>query len=210
MSTWAVVVAGGNGSRFGSPKQFAELAGRPVVAWSLDTARRACQGVVVVVPPGHDRAWDADRTVTGGTTRSDSVRAGLEVVPADVSVIVVHDAARPLAPLELWHAVIAAVSDGADAAVPAVPVTDTVKVLDPDGRLITLDRSHLVAVQTPQAFRAGMLRQVHVAGGDYTDDAALVEAAGGRVQLVDGPAENLKLTNPLDLIMAQALMVARR
>jgi 2-C-methyl-D-erythritol 4-phosphate cytidylyltransferase len=210
MSTWAVVVAGGRGSRFGAPKQFLDLAGRPIVSWSLDAARRACEGVVLVVPSGHDREWDADRIVVGGATRSASVRAGLEAVPLEAAVIVVHDAARPLARLELWHSVIDAVASGADAAIPATPVTDTVKVVGPDGQLSTLDRSILVTVQTPQAFRAEVLRKAHSGGDESTDDAALVEAAGGVVVLVDGPVDNIKVTTPSDLIAAEALMEVQR
>jgi 2-C-methyl-D-erythritol 4-phosphate cytidylyltransferase len=204
------VVAGGGGTRFGAAKQFADLAGRPVLAWSLETARLACDAVVLVLPSGHAGSWEADRTVIGGATRAESVRAGLAEVPPEAEIIVVHDAARPLARTELWQAVIDAVAAGADAAIPAAPVTDTVKEVGPDGRLVTLDRSRLVAVQTPQAFRAGILRDVHSAGGDATDDAALVERAGGRVVLVDGPPDNVKVTSPPDLIVAAALVGARR
>lgn len=200
-----MVVAGGTGTRFGGPKQFALLCGRPVVEWSLDTARQACTGVVLVLPPGTPGTFDADAVATGGATRSESVRAGLEAVPAAAEVIAVHDAARPLAPIGLWRAVIAAVAAGADAAIPAAAVTDTVKEVGDDGRLVTLDRSRLVAVQTPQAFRAEALRRVHLRRGDATDDAALVEAAGGRVVTVPGPPENLKLTNASDLVVAAAL-----
>lgn len=206
VEAWAVVVAGGTGSRFGAAKQFAELAGRPLVAWSLDTARQSCQGVVLVVPAGTPAgAWDVDAVVTGGATRTESVRAGLAAVPATAEIIAVHDAARPLARPELWAAVLDAIRAGADGAIPAAPVTDTVKEVDVDGRLVTLDRSRLVAVQTPQAFRASVLRRAHMAGADATDDAALVEAAGGRMVLVDGPADNLKITSPSDLIVAAAL-----
>jgi 2-C-methyl-D-erythritol 4-phosphate cytidylyltransferase len=208
--TWAVVVAGGNGVRFGAPKQFADLAGRPVLQWSLETARQACDGVVVVLPPQHEKGWSADLAVVGGATRSASVRAGLDAVPVDAEIIVVHDAARPLARTELWKSVIAAVVEGADAAIPAAPVTDTVKEVGPDGSLSTLDRSRLVTVQTPQAFRADVLRRAHQAGGDSTDDAALVEALGGRVDLVEGPPDNLKLTSPADLIVAAALIESGR
>jgi 2-C-methyl-D-erythritol 4-phosphate cytidylyltransferase len=210
VEAWAVVVAGGTGSRFGGPKQFADLAGRPLVSWSLATARQACAGVVLVVPAegppgGPARSWDADRVVPGGGTRSQSVRAGLTAVPATAEIVAVHDAARPLARLELWQAVLDAVAAGADGAIPAAPVTDTVKEVGPGGRLVTLDRSRLVAVQTPQAFRAEVLRRAHLAGLDASDDAALVEAAGGRVVLVDGPADNLKVTSPMDLVVVAAL-----
>jgi 2-C-methyl-D-erythritol 4-phosphate cytidylyltransferase len=207
MTAWAIVVAGGSGSRFGAMKQFADLGGRPLVAWSLEAARQACAGVVLVVPPAASAgAWDADRLVTGGATRSQSVRAGLAAVPEDVEIIAVHDAARPLARPALWRAVLHAVAAGADGAIPALPVVDTVKEVGPDGHLFTLDRSRLVAVQTPQAFRAELLRRAHRDGSDATDDAALVEVAGGQVVLVDGQPENLKVTTPLDLILVAALV----
>lgn len=206
MEAWAVVVAGGTGSRFGGPKQFADLRGRPLAAWSLATARQACDGVVLVVPADATVGpWDADVVVAGGSTRSQSVRAGLAAVPDSAEVVAVHDAARPLARLSLWKAVLDAVLAGADGAIPAAPVTDTVKEVGAGGRLVTLDRTRLVAVQTPQAFRAGVLRQAHLSGADASDDAALVEAAGGRVVLVDGPPDNLKVTSPLDLVVVAAL-----
>jgi 2-C-methyl-D-erythritol 4-phosphate cytidylyltransferase len=202
---WAIIVAGGRGSRFGSPKQFADLGGRPVVAWSLETARRACDGVVLVVPAGaRTGPWDADVVVPGGATRSQSVRAGLAAVPENAEVIAVHDAARPLARPALWAAVLDAVAGGADGAIPAAPVVDTVKEVAPDGHLVTLDRSRLVAVQTPQAFRAAILRQAHHAGDEATDDAALVEAIGGRLVLVEASPDNVKVTSPTDLILAAA------
>ena len=216
VSIWAVVVAGGTGSRFGALKQFAELGGKALVEWSLETARLACDGVVLVVPAdrsgsgGAGGAWDADMIVAGGASRSASVRAGLAAVPAEADVIAVHDAARPLARLALWRDVIDAVLAGADAAIPAAPVTDTVKEVGPGGHLITLDRSRLVTVQTPQAFRAEVLRRVHLAGRDATDDAALVEAIGGHVVLVEGPPDNLKITSPPDLLVAAALAGSRR
>lgn len=150
--------------------------------------------------------WNADYVVPGGLSRSQSVRSGLDRVPASAEVIVVHDAARPLARLELWQAVIGALADGADAAIPAAPVTDTVKEVGPAGRLTTLDRSALVTVQTPQAFRASTLRDAHRSDSEATDDAALVEAAGGRVVLVPGPGENIKITCAEDLHLAAALL----
>jgi 2-C-methyl-D-erythritol 4-phosphate cytidylyltransferase len=206
VETWAVVVAGGAGTRFGAPKQFSDLGGRPLAAWSLETARRVCHGVVLVVPAGTTEGpWDADQVVSGGATRSQSVRAGLAAIPGTAEIIAVHDAARPLARAALWQAVLAAVIAGADGAIPATPITDTVKEIGPDGRLVTLDRSRLVTVQTPQAFRAEVLRRAHLTATDATDDASLVEAAGGRVVLVDGPADNLKVTSPPDLVMAAAL-----
>lgn len=206
------MVAGGDGRRFGGPKQFAELCGRPLAAWSLAAARATCSGVVLVVPPDVDggTGWEVDSVVVGGRTRSASVRAGLAAVPASAEVVVVHDAARPLARVELWRAVLAAIRGGADAAIPAVAVTDTIKRVGARGELATLDRSALVAVQTPQAFRADVLRSAHASGDDATDDAALVEAAGARVELVPGAPDNLKVTAPCDLVLAAALLEAHR
>ena len=205
--TWAVVVAAGSGTRFGGAKQFRELGGRTVLARSLDAARTVAEAVVVVLPPDSGPVEGADIRVPGGATRSGSVRAGLAVVPADVAVVVVHDAARPLAPPELFRAVVAAVAEGADAAVPGLPVPDTVKEVGQDGVVRrTLDRAGLVLVQTPQAFSAPVLRRAHASGGEATDDAGLVEADGGRVVVVAGAPENLKITRPRDLLVAEALL----
>ena len=200
---WAVVVAAGSGTRFGGPKQFEPLRGRRVIDWSLAAARAACGGVVCVLPA--DRAGleaAADRSVPGGATRSASVRAGLAAVPADAAVIVVHDAARPVAPASLFAEVIAAVREGADAAVPGVAVHDTIRHAD-EG---VVDRSRLVAVQTPQAFRAAALRAAHATDAEATDDASLVEAAGGTVVVVPGRSHNLKITDPGDLRVAAVLL----
>jgi 2-C-methyl-D-erythritol 4-phosphate cytidylyltransferase len=148
----------------------------------------------------------ADKIVTGGVLRSDSVRAGLRAVPDDAEIVAVHDAARPLAGLRVWEAVLDAVAAGADGAVPVVAVADTVTQLHPDGSRRSVDRTTLRAVQTPQAFKADVLRRAHGAGADATDDATLVEAVGGRVELVDGHAANLKITMPSDLVVAAALL----
>jgi len=202
------VVAGGGGRRFGGPKQFEDLHGRRVLDWSLAAAAATCNGVVAVVPA--DRLGDAPPgAVAGGPTRSASVRAGLAAVPDDAEIVVVHDAARPLAGAELFHRTVAAVRAGADAAVPGVPVTDTVKRVE-GGRVVeTVDRSRLVAVQTPQAFRAAMLRRAHAGAHEATDDAGLVEGLGGTVVVVEGDPRNLKLTSPDDLVVARALLAGR-
>jgi len=203
VNVWAIVVAAGRGERFGGPKQLEVVAGKRVLDWSVEAARAACDGVVVVVPPGDEPGpsgrLSGEHDVEGGATRSESVRNGLAAVPADAEVIVVHDAARPAAGVALFEAVIAAVRAGADAAIPGVPVTDTIKRVDGDVVVETPDRATLVAVQTPQAFRADALRDAHAAGGDATDDAALVERAGGRVVVVPGDASNRKLTDRADL-----------
>ena len=212
MRVWTIVVAGGSGTRFGGPKQFLSLGGRRVVDRAVEAARAASDGVVLVVPAGApvepDPAGAApvDAVVAGGSTRSASVRAGLAVVPADADVVVVHDAARPLAHVSLFERAVAAVAAGADAAVCAVPVTDTIKRVSGTSVVETLDRSALVAVQTPQAFRAEALRRAHGGEPDATDDAGLVEAAGGRVVVVDGDRRNVKITDPADLAVAEALL----
>jgi len=207
VTTWAIVVAAGRGERFGGPKLQTVLNGRRALEWSVDAARAACDGVVLVVASGDDPGVDVDRCVPGGATRSDSVRAGLAAIPDDADVIVVHDAARPAARASLFDAVIAAVRAGADAAIPGVPVTDTIKRVDGDVVVDTPDRSSLIAVQTPQAFGAAALRAAHADAGDATDDAALVERRGGRVVVVPGDASNRKLTAPDDVAaLERALM----
>ena len=211
---WCVVVAAGSGRRFGGPKQLSDLRGATVMERSVATAAAACDGVVLVVAPD-DLASDGaasrassevpdgvDRVVAGGATRSASVSRGLAAVPADAAVVLVHDAARPLASAELFRRVADAVRGGADAAVPVVAVVDTIR----DVRGGTVDRDVLRAVQTPQGFRAAALRDVHSTPADATDDASLVEAAGGSVVLVEGERTNLKITEAVDLDLAAALV----
>jgi 2-C-methyl-D-erythritol 4-phosphate cytidylyltransferase len=220
-NVWSIVVAGGAGTRFGAPKQYALLGGRPVVARAVAACRAVSSGVVLVVPAGAARAdgpagadperHGADLVVTGGATRAESVRCGLAAVPAEAEVIVVHDAVRPLASPALFRAVVEAVcAAGADGVVPGLPPSDTIKVVDEDGQVTsTLVRSTLVAVQTPQAFRAPILRRAHEAArADATDDAMVVEALGGRVRVVPGEPGNLKITDPGDLEVAERLLVS--
>jgi 2-C-methyl-D-erythritol 4-phosphate cytidylyltransferase len=209
---WTIVVGGGSGQRFGRPKQYESIGDERIIDRSHRIAEQSSDGVVVVVPAGDA---DRERAVAGGSTRSESVRAGLAGVPADCDIVCVHDAARPLASPELYRAVISAVADGADGtnrvdgAVPGVPVADTIKVIDDRGVVIaTPDRASLVAVQTPQAFRADMLRRAHDAGADGTDDAALVEEVGGLVVVVAGERDNRKITLPDDLDWARAVVGA--
>jgi 2-C-methyl-D-erythritol 4-phosphate cytidylyltransferase len=211
VQTWAIVVAGGGGSRFGGAKQFARLGGASILDHAVGVARASCDGVVVVLPASHD--WTPPPGVavaTGGATRSASVRAGLACIPGDVDVVVVHDAARPLASRALIARVVAAGRSGADAAVPGIAVTDTVKRVRDHHVIETIAREHLVAVQTPQAFRRAALEAAHAAGGVDTDDAALVEAAGGTVVVVDGEPRNLKVTHAADLEIVQALIEGAR
>jgi 2-C-methyl-D-erythritol 4-phosphate cytidylyltransferase len=205
---YAIVAAGGSGQRFGGPKQFALVGGRRVLDRSVEAARSVATGVVLVVPassvddPGCREL--ADVVVAGGVTRADSVRCGLAAVPDDVAVIVVHDAARPLASPALFRAVVDAVLAGADGAVPALPVRDTVKRVRSGIVVDTLDRAELMAVQTPQAFRAEALRQAHAGAADGTDDACLVERDGRTVVVVPGEPRNIKLTSADDVALLEA------
>ena len=202
-NVWTIVVAAGSGARFGGPKQFSMLGDRRVLDWSVETAGSCSTGVVVVLP-----AADAEREggVAGGETRSESVRCGLAAVPADATIICVHDAARPFASAHLYREVIMQVHAGAEGAIPALPVTDTIKQVNSQNIVIaTPDRSSLVAVQTPQAFRASVLRAAHASSPEGTDDATLVEAMGKQVVVVAGEVMNRKLTAPEDLEWARAM-----
>jgi len=200
------VVAGGSGRRFGGVKQFELLDDERVVDHAVSTAAAEVDGVVLVVPADEvgqvHLPAGVDAAVPGGDTRAASVRAGLAAVPAEAAVILVHDAARPLASRELFARVRDAVLAGAEAVVPAVPVTDTIRRAS--GGVV--DRDELRAVQTPQGFDAATLRRVHRDAPEATDDAGLVEAAGGHVTLVEGEPTNLKLTDAADLAVARALL----
>lgn len=199
----AVVVAGGQGVRFGGLKQFAILENETVAARSVRMARSVASKVILVVPASYDGDGDgADEVVIGGDTRSQSVRNGLARC-ADADVVVIHDAARPLASAELFTKVVSALSNDTDGAIPGLKVTDTVKRVRTENSVMisaeTLDRENLVTVQTPQAFRVPALLRAHEGAHDATDDAALVEASGGKVVVVEGEVDNVKITNPGDL-----------
>jgi 2-C-methyl-D-erythritol 4-phosphate cytidylyltransferase len=215
MSVWAILVAAGRGERLGldRPKAFANLGDEPLLAEPL---RRldACpwvDAIVLVAPPGweepaillaEEEGCDKVRAcVPGGETRSDSVRAGLAEVDDEALVVLVHDAARPLVTDEVVERVLAPLSDGWDGAVPGLPVDDTLKRVGADDRVEeTVSRDGLWAVQTPQAFVADALRRAHAHGDGATDDAGLVEAAGGRVRVVQGDPRLLKITTAADLV----------
>lgn len=204
-------MAAGRGDRFGAPKQFLVLGGVRLVDHAVAACSTFADHTVVVLPPNIEwQGAPVHATVTGGAQRADSVRAGLAALPAHVEVVIVHDAARPLATAELFRSVLAAVRAGADAAVPGIPIADTLKRVDGTRVVETVPRESLVAVQTPQAFRAAALRAAHANGGDATDDAALVEAAGGCVVVVPGDVDNVKMTTPDDLERAAALVAARK
>jgi 2-C-methyl-D-erythritol 4-phosphate cytidylyltransferase len=208
MSVVGIVPAGGSGERLGAdrPKAFVVCAGRPLLEWSVEVLRASCPRVIVAVPPGFERPPDH---VLGGASRSASVRNALAAAP-EAGTVVVHDAARPLVTPELVEACLAALV-GVDAAIAATPVTDTIKETYPDGTVLqTLDRGRLWAVQTPQVFRADALRRAlevdDAALSAATDDAVLVEAAGGTVRVVEAPPENFKVTTVADLARAEAAL----
>lgn len=222
--TVAIVVAAGAGVRMGAavPKALMPLAGRPMLAWSLD-ALRACarvEAVVVVAPPGLEAqvaevAGDAATVVPGGDSRAESVREGLRAAPAGAALVLVHDAARPLVTTALVDAVLDGV-EGADGAIAAAPAADTLKRAG-EGGLIegTVPRQGLWGAQTPQAFHLHVLAAAVEAADEEgrlaaaTDCASLLEARGGRVRLVESRAPNLKVTTPADAALAEALLRAR-
>jgi 2-C-methyl-D-erythritol 4-phosphate cytidylyltransferase len=184
-----------------------------VAAWSVETARSVADGVVLVVPAGTagiDRADRADRADRVGDEDlgEDLGADGLEVVPDEARVIVVHDAVRPLASASLFEAVVDAVRGGAAGAIPVVPVADTLKKVSDDVVQSTIDRDDLVTVQTPQAFEASALRAAHGGRGEATDDAGLLEECGATVRTVPGDARNVKITRPEDLELAELYLPA--
>ena len=219
MSVWAVLAAAGRGERLGSdrPKAFARLGERPLLAESLERLDESdwIDAIVVVAPPGWEEpvillaeelgCTKVTACVAGGETRAESVRAGVDEVPEDAAVVLVHDAARPLISEAVIERVLAPLSEGWDGAVPALPLTDTIKRVDGEQVAETLERGSLVAAQTPQAFVAGVLRQA--VRGDLsgaTDCAALVERRGGRVRVVLGDPALLKVTDAVDLALVAA------
>jgi 2-C-methyl-D-erythritol 4-phosphate cytidylyltransferase len=214
MSVWAILVAAGRGERLGldRPKAFANLGDEPLLAEPLRRLEASpwVDGIVLVAPPGWEEpaillaeeegCGKVHACVTGGATRSDSVRAGLAEVPAEALVVLVHDAARPLVSDDVVERVLAPLSEGWDGVVPGLPVGDTLKRVGADGGVAeTVIRDGLWAIQTPQAFGADVLRRAQAEGGDATDCAGLVEAAGGRVKVVEGDPRLLKVTSAADL-----------
>ena len=207
MSVVGVIAAGGSGERLGAerPKAFVVCAGRPLVDWSIAVLEQVCERVVVAAPAGELRpGW-----VEGGPSRSASVRNALAAAP-EAGTVVVQDAARPLVTRGLVEDCLNALL-GVDGAIAAAPVTDTIKEAYPDGTVErTLDRARLWAVQTPQVFRADALRRAldvdDAVLAAATDDAALVEAAGGSIRVVEAPPENFKVTTAADLARAEAVL----
>jgi 2-C-methyl-D-erythritol 4-phosphate cytidylyltransferase len=219
VSVWAVLAAAGRGERLGSdrPKAFARLGGRTLLAESLERLEASAwvDAIVIAAPPEWEEpsilvaeelaATKVSSAVTGGETRSESVRLALEDVPADAAAVLVHDAARPLLSDAVIGRVLAPLGEGWDGAVPVLPLADTVKRVAGERVIETLPRGELVAAQTPLAFVADVLRQA--LGGDVsaaTDCASLVEDRGGRVKAVPGDPKLLKVTDAEDLALVEA------
>jgi 2-C-methyl-D-erythritol 4-phosphate cytidylyltransferase len=223
MTVWAVLAAAGRGERLGSdrPKAFARLGGRPLLAESLERLESSdwIDQIVIAAPPEWEEpsilvaeeivATKVHSAVTGGEARSESVRLAVEAVPDDAAVVLVHDAARPLVPEEVIERVLAPLGEGWDAAVPVLPLADTIKRVEGERVVETLERGDLVAVQTPQAFLADVLRRA--LAGDVsgaTDCSSLVEARGGRVKAVPGDPRLLKVTDVDDLALVEGWLEA--
>ena len=212
----ALLVAAGRGERLGTggPKAFVMLGGRPMLQWSIEalSAVDEVERIVVALPPGV-RAPAGTIGVPGGDARSQSVRAALREA-GDADVVLVHDAARPMVTAELIRACLEALAThDCDAAIAATPVTDTIKESRGEEVVRTLDRSCLWAVQTPQVFTRQALERALDCAEEHlataTDDASLVESGGGTVRLVPAPRENMKVTTPLDLRVAELLLAER-
>lgn len=226
----AIVVAAGSGSRLGGvvPKALREVCGRPIVVRSVEAlAAGGVDRAVVVVPAGLEPAFaqalalqgTPTTVVSGGAQRQDSVRAGIRAIEEDPELaasryVLVHDAARALVPSDVVRRVIRALRNGAVGCVPVVPVVDSLRELLPAGSSRVVDRAQLRAVQTPQGFDRVLLSTAHdvVAreGALVTDDAAALELLGEPVTLVDGSADALKITGPLDLLLAEAIVRSRQ
>lgn len=223
--TAVIVPAAGRGERLGpgAPKALRTLAGQPILLHAVRNLATARDVDIIVVAVPEDAVEESRAMlagielpitiVSGGDTRQDSVARALLALPPEVDVVLVHDAARPLVPADVVDRVAAAVRAGAQAVIPTLGVVDTIKEVDDDGVVrTTLDRARLRAVQTPQGFDRDVLQQAHAAsdGGDATDDAGMVERMGVSVRTVPGHEEAFKITRPLDLVLAEAILVRRR
>ncbi|HEV2902141.1 MAG TPA: 2-C-methyl-D-erythritol 4-phosphate cytidylyltransferase [Gaiellaceae bacterium] len=220
MSVWAVIAAAGRGDRLGldRPKAFANLRDRPLLAESLERleASEWIDAIVVAAPPDWEEpvillaeelgCGKVVESVTGGETRGESVRAAIAKVSDDAAVILVHDAARPLVPEDVIERLLTALNEGWDGAIPVLPLADTVKRIDRDQVVETLDREGIAVAQTPQAFVATALRDAVAAAAEATDCSALVEAHGGRVKAVPGDPLLAKVTEPGDLELVERLL----
>ena len=226
MKASAIIVAAGSGVRLGSnvPKAFVKIAGRTMLSYSLATVRQinSIEELVITVPEGFEHAARDEvsaaglsipvKITVGGIERQDSVRIALELTSAESDLVIVHDAARPLATLAIFEACLSAASR-AGAAIAAIPVSDTLKRVADSAITATIARAGLWQAQTPQAFRRAVLVAAHQRAVREkiaaTDDADLVERAGARVEVVEASTTNIKITTPSDLAIVEALIAAR-
>ncbi|MDE5554663.1 MAG: 2-C-methyl-D-erythritol 4-phosphate cytidylyltransferase [Muribaculaceae bacterium] len=218
-----IIVAAGSGLRYGAPlpKQFCELAGRPVVMHTVDRLRHIMPdaNITLVISRDMSDLWSdlcskhsfaSPEIAFGGATRWESVRNAIAAGSPEADIIMVHDAVRPLVTSEMIDSIKQAMSDSdVDGAIPAVPVTDSLRVVGADGSSVSIDRSPMRAVQTPQAFKAMLLRKAYSMPyqDSFTDDASVMESAGfGNLKLTKGSPSNIKITNPGDIAVAELLM----
>lgn len=217
-----IIVAGGSGSRFGSeiPKQFLPLNGMPVLMHSINTLRQATPSaqIVVALPAQYKDVWftlceqynfQSPEIVEGGATRWHSVKNALKASQPQAEIITVHDGARPLVDIATINRVVAAISEGHVAAIPCIAVSDSLRCVESDGNSVSVDRSKYRAVQTPQAFVASALREAYQYPYDptFTDDASVISAAGySDLIIVEGNTSNIKITNPADIAIAEAIL----
>ena len=203
----AIVLAGGSGQRFGGrPKQFERVDGQRMIDRTVGAARRTCDAVVVVLPPG--LTWDGepvDAVATGGAHQAESLRAGLAVLPPDTAVVVIADPAHPLAPDALFVAVVDAVCAGAAGAVPGLALHDVLHRVDGRRAVATVPKSDLVVMQTPQAFRADVLIALHADGPYPPESSGLLLEHGHRVDIVPGSPLNLHVTDPSELAVVDGI-----
>ena len=228
LMAFSIIAAGGSGERMGTAAAKFEqpLLGRPMVSYSLEAFQNSpsIESIVLVVPGPFVGQWSqeslrasgfskAAATVAGGATRQQSVWLGLQAIGSRDGIVVVHDAARPMVTAEMIESV-SVMPDGTDGLITAVPVTDTIKRVEASSVSATVERAGLFSVQTPQGFSLGALLDAHSeaagAGFEATDDSALIEWRGGRVGVVPGSRENIKVTYPADLVVAEAVLRGRR
>ena len=207
-NVWTVVVAAGGSSRFGSDKQKVTIGHKTVLECAVSTAGTV--GSVVVVGKAEfvaeiEKTFSSNQSVeavvAGGSTRTASVSAGLLAVPNTAEIILIHDGARPLASQVLFNRVIDVVNGGVDAVVPGIEISDSLRSV----RGHEVNRSEVVAVQTPQGFKASAVRTAYLNKDEFTDDASKVEATGVKVEIIEGEPNNLKITHPVDLLVARQI-----
>lgn len=204
---WAIVLAAGSGDRFGSRKQFVSAQGRRLVDLAVERALAACDHVVLVLPPGEQWTGEpVDRIAQGGVDRRSSVGSGLAVIPDTSGIVVVHQAANPLASVETFEELITTIESGAPAAFPGLRPADLVRTVEGEVAGAVVGRDELVLVQTPAAFRIEVLREAHAVGVESVEDTALVSALGYEVRIVPGDPRNIHVATPEDLELVAALL----